>query len=289
MLNKIIPSIIFISAVAGGFVSDPVSAGSRYGTPPPAILSPNLTAPWVLQLRPNNVRQPQFRTNRVRKSQIKQNRTGIFNQSIFQFPPQRKTYQSNTPVFRATNRRLGLPGYTPPKPRQVSLRHERQPVKQKQHSKREMDPKFEPQRVSYATNNKPGTIVIDTNDKFLYLVLGDGQARRYGVGVGKTGFEWSGTNKISRKAEWPDWRPPAQMIAREKKKGRVLPAFVEGGTHNPLGARALYLGDTLYRIHGTNSPWTIGQAVSSGCIRMRNEDVMDLYERVTIGTKVVVG
>ena len=151
-----------------------------------------------------------------------------------------------------------------------------------------MDPKYQPQLVSYSSNKAPGTIFIDTNDKFLYLILGNGQARRYGVGVGKAGFEWTGTNKISRKAQWPDWRPPSQMIAREKEKGRILPAFVEGGPHNPLGARALYLGDTLYRIHGTNSPWTIGQAVSSGCIRMRNEDVMDLYERVKVGSTVVV-
>ena len=112
--------------------------------------------------------------------------------------------------------------------------------------------------------------------------------RRYGVGVGKAGFEWAGTNKITRKAEWPSWTPPKEMIARERKKGRELPPFMEGGPANPMGARALYLGSTLYRIHGTNQPWTIGQAVSSGCIRMRNEDVMDLYERVNIGAKVIV-
>jgi lipoprotein-anchoring transpeptidase ErfK/SrfK len=113
-------------------------------------------------------------------------------------------------------------------------------------------------------------------------------ARRYGVGVGREGFEWSGTNKISRKAEWPDWRPPAEMRERERKKGKKLPIVMAGGPGNPLGARALYLGDTLYRIHGTNQPHTIGMAVSSGCIRMRNEDVMDLYERVGVGTKVIV-
>jgi lipoprotein-anchoring transpeptidase ErfK/SrfK len=130
--------------------------------------------------------------------------------------------------------------------------------------------------------------MIDTNSRFLYLVTGNGKARRYGVGVGKEGFEWSGTERVSRKAEWPSWRPPAEMIAREREKGRELPAFMEGGPANPLGARAIYLGDTLYRIHGTNQPWTIGQAVSSGCIRMRNEDVMDLYERVKNGAKVIV-
>jgi lipoprotein-anchoring transpeptidase ErfK/SrfK len=151
-----------------------------------------------------------------------------------------------------------------------------------------MDPKFLPQSVAYDGPQAPGTIVIDTSQRFLFLVEADGQARRYGVGVGKEGFGWNGTNNISRKAEWPDWRPPASMIEREKEKGHYLPVHMEGGPANPLGARALYLGDTLYRIHGTNAPWTIGHAVSSGCIRMRNEDVTDLYERVNVGTKVVV-
>ncbi|EEZ12896.1 ErfK/YbiS/YcfS/YnhG family protein, partial [Brucella melitensis bv. 1 str. Rev.1] len=135
---------------------------------------------------------------------------------------------------------------------------------------------------------KPGTIVIDTASRFLYLVQADGKARRYGVGVGKQGFSWKGTQRISRKAEWPTWTPPSEMIARERKKGRFLPARMDGGINNPLGARALYLGSTLYRIHGTNQPWTIGKAMSSGCIRMRNEDVTDLYERTPVGTRVVV-
>ncbi|HEY4193646.1 MAG TPA: L,D-transpeptidase, partial [Mesorhizobium sp.] len=123
---------------------------------------------------------------------------------------------------------------------------------------------------------------------FLYLVQKDGKARRYGVGTGKPGFEWAGTHKITQKREWPDWRPPAEMIAREAARGRSLPAHMEGGIENPLGARAMYLGSTLYRIHGTNQPWTIGGSVSSGCIRMRNQDVVDLYERVPVGTSVVV-
>lgn len=113
-------------------------------------------------------------------------------------------------------------------------------------------------------------------------------ARRYGVGVGKDGFGWTGSHKITNKREWPDWRPPAEMIAREREQGRELPVHMVGGPLNPLGARALYLGSTLYRIHGTNAPWTIGQSVSSGCIRMRNEDVIDLYDRVKVGTNVVV-
>lgn len=153
---------------------------------------------------------------------------------------------------------------------------------------RPIDPKFLPQTVAYMTTEIPGTIVIDTEARFLYLVLAGGQALRYGVGVGRPGFEWAGVHRITRKAEWPDWTPPPEMIARERARGRILPARMKGGPNNPLGARALYLGSTLYRIHGSNEPWTIGQAVSSGCIRMRNEDVTDLYGRVGVGTRVVV-
>jgi lipoprotein-anchoring transpeptidase ErfK/SrfK len=150
------------------------------------------------------------------------------------------------------------------------------------------DPQFLPQIVDYQTKEKPGSIVIDTNNRFLYLVMDGGKARRYGVGVGKPGFEWAGAHTVTRKQEWPDWTPPAEMISREAAKGHYLPAHMEGGEGNPLGARAMYLGSTLYRIHGTNAPWTIGSAVSSGCIRLRNEDVIDLYNRVKVGTRVVV-
>ena len=153
---------------------------------------------------------------------------------------------------------------------------------------RGLAPQFLPQDVAYSGGEAPGTIVIDPQSKFLYLVGKSGTARRYGVGVGKPGFGWHGSHPISRKAEWPGWTPPAEMIARERKKGRILPDHMEGGEANPLGARALYLGSSLYRIHGTNAPWTIGQNVSSGCIRMRNQDVMELYNRVKVGTKVVV-
>jgi lipoprotein-anchoring transpeptidase ErfK/SrfK len=147
-----------------------------------------------------------------------------------------------------------------------------------------LDPRFMKQMVQYGGNEKPGTIVIDTQSKFLYLVQGNGQALRYGVGVGREGFLWRGTKQVSQKREWPDWTPPAEMLQRRPD----LPRHMEGGPENPLGARAMYLGDSLYRIHGSNEPWTIGTNVSSGCIRMRNEDVMDLYERVKVGTKVVV-
>jgi lipoprotein-anchoring transpeptidase ErfK/SrfK len=140
------------------------------------------------------------------------------------------------------------------------------------------------QIVAYQTNEPAGTIVIDTAHTFLYLTLGNGQAMRYGIGVGREGFTWSGVQTISRKAEWPDWIPPAQMVARQP----YLPRWVGGGPGNPLGARAMYLGNTDYRIHGTNDPTTIGKRVSSGCIRLRNADVEDLYTRVGVGTKVVV-
>ena len=140
------------------------------------------------------------------------------------------------------------------------------------------------QEVAFSTPEPAGTIVVDTANTYLYYVLGGGRAVRYGVRVGRDGFTWAGVQKVSRKAEWPDWHPPAEMIERQP----YLPRFMAGGDGNPMGARAMYLGSTLYRIHGTNQPWTIGQNVSSGCIRMRNEDVVDLYERVNVGTTVVV-
>jgi lipoprotein-anchoring transpeptidase ErfK/SrfK len=140
------------------------------------------------------------------------------------------------------------------------------------------------QVVNYATREAPGTIVIDTPNTYLYYVLGNGRAIRYGIGVGRDGFRWSGTETISKMSEWPDWYPPAEMISRQP----YLPRFMAGGESNPLGARALYLGHTEYRIHGTNAPTTIGQRVSSGCIRLQNDDVVDLYKRVKVGTRVVV-
>jgi len=140
------------------------------------------------------------------------------------------------------------------------------------------------QVVDYNSNQPAGTIVIDTANTYLYYVLGGGRAIRYGVGVGREGFTWAGTQTITRKAEWPDWHPPAQMIARQP----YLPRFMAGGPGNPLGARAMYLGSTEYRIHGTNDPSTIGKFVSSGCIRLTNEDVADLFSRTSVGTRVVV-
>jgi lipoprotein-anchoring transpeptidase ErfK/SrfK len=148
----------------------------------------------------------------------------------------------------------------------------------------ELPARLKRQVVNYATREAPGTIIIDTPNTYLYLVLGHGQAMRYGIGVGRDGFTWSGVQSISKKAEWPDWTPPPEMIARQP----YLPRQMAGGPGNPLGARAMYLGGTIYRIHGTNAPGTIGTRVSSGCIRLTNEDVADLYSRVNVGTKVVV-
>lgn len=149
-------------------------------------------------------------------------------------------------------------------------------------------PKIPREEVEWSGNEKPGTIIVDTGERRLYLIQNDGTAMKYGVGVGRQGFEWSGTHRITRKAEWPGWTPPASMRRREAAKGRILPAHMPGGIKNPLGARALYIGSTLYRIHGTNNPNSIGQAMSSGCIRMINDDVVDLAERVKVGAKVVV-
>ena len=140
------------------------------------------------------------------------------------------------------------------------------------------------QIVDYETTQKPGTIIIETGERRLYLVLEGGKAMKYGIGVGRDGFTWSGTHRITRKAEWPGWTPPPAM----RKRVPDLPAYMPGGPNNPLGARALYIGSTLYRVHGTSEPWSIGQAVSSGCIRLTNEDVTDLYDRVQVGAKIIV-
>jgi lipoprotein-anchoring transpeptidase ErfK/SrfK len=147
-----------------------------------------------------------------------------------------------------------------------------------------VDPRYLRQEVGYEGQEASGTIIINTAERMLYLVQGEGRALRYGIGVGRPGFTWSGVHHVTQKREWPDWTPPEEMLRRRPD----LPHHMVGGPDNPLGARALYLGSTLYRIHGSNEPWTIGTQVSSGCIRMRNEDVIDLYARVKIGTKVIV-
>jgi len=167
--------------------------------------------------------------------------------------------------------------YEPPRQRVASAQPGRTDLRG------QVDPMYQRIEVDYS-GGAPGSIVIDTSNKFLYYVKSPGRAIRYGIGVGRPGFEWSGVKTISRKAEWPAWTPPSEMLARRPD----LPRYMPGGPENPLGARALYLGSSLYRIHGTNEPYTIGQNVSSGCIRMMNADVTDLYERVSVGARVVV-
>ena len=143
---------------------------------------------------------------------------------------------------------------------------------------------FRKQAVFYRTHEAPGTIIVNTHDRFLYLVQGDNRAIRYGVGVGRAGFQWGGVHRITRKQEWPDWTPPPEMIQRQP----YLPRFMAGGPGNPMGARAMYIGATVYRVHGTNAPETIGHSVSSGCFRLVNSEIEDLYQRVAVGTKIVV-
>jgi lipoprotein-anchoring transpeptidase ErfK/SrfK len=167
---------------------------------------------------------------------------------------------------------------------QVTMPIEDQPGFEPDSSAEQLPAAYRRQLVFYRTSEAPGTIIVHTSERFLYLVQGNNRAVRYGIGVGRDGFQWSGLLKISRKAEWPDWRPPSEMIERQP----YLPRFMAGGPGNPLGARALYLGETVYRIHGTNQPQTIGQSVSSGCFRLVNPDVIDLFDRVPVGTKVVV-
>ena len=148
----------------------------------------------------------------------------------------------------------------------------------------QLDPKWQKTVVFYRTKEAPGTIIVQSNERYLYVVQPGGRALRYGIGVGRDGFQWQGLVKITRKTEWPDWTPPDEMIQRQP----YLPRFMAGGPGNPMGARALYLGATVYRIHGTNQPKTIGSAVSSGCFRLTNPDVSDLYERIPVGTKVII-
>lgn len=245
--------LLLVCAAALAVSASPASATERYGTRPPVTVSPDLSAPWVMQLgrKPGKIaakRQVGYPLQKQKQPQQAQ------RQSLFGSQTQLASYR--LPSGRVY--------------------------------KYKVDPRYLPQEVEYKTTEKPGTIVIDTTQNFLFLVVKDGKARRYGVGTGKPGFEWAGTHNITRKAVWPTWTPPAEMKVRERAKGRYIPDFMEGGPDNPMGARALYIGSTEYRIHGTNQPWTIGGAVSSGCIRMRNEDVVDLYERVKVGAKVTV-
>lgn len=236
--------------------SMPAMANDRYRERPPVVVSPDLSAPWLMQLGGANVRPVVYPTRPAPRQPIWQ---------------RQQVVRPSVPNAAQDPRRVQQVAVRPNSP-----------------TRSQIAPQFLPQMVEYPTKQAPGTIVIDTPNRFLYLVMANGKARRYGVGVGKPGFEWAGSHKVTRKTEWPTWTPPKEMITREAAKGHYLPAFMEGGPANPMGARAMYLGSTLYRIHGTNQPWTIGSNNSSGCIRMRNEDVTDLYERVNVGTTVIV-
>lgn len=285
-MKRIFPLLAAVASLPLAWL--PAAANDRYAEPPPLVVSPDLSAPWVMQLRRGPVA---VETRTVRRGAPGMAMTVAPDPVVRVAPRQRVVVYGSRPAPQhaaapSARRQVIVPAErrqaAPSRAQQVSA-----PVVAAREAM-QMDPRFLPQTVEYDGPQKPGTIVVDTAQKFLYLVESGGKARRYGVGVGKEGFMWKGTEKIVNKRQWPDWRPPAEMIAREKKKGRILPAVMEGGPANPLGARALYLGDTLYRIHGTNAPWTIGHNVSSGCIRMRNEDVVDLYERVKVGTTVHV-
>lgn len=287
------------------------ASGRRYVADAPVLVGPDVSSPWIAQLgqgqpmvyssrrvvtgpiavqnrqpngvlyRPRVVATPRsgglfgfYRAQQARRAVMAEPQALPMPQSGGLFAP-----------YRAPQARPDVVDQT----QAFSMPQQPQRLQQQQQpARREINPVYLPQTVAYETAEKPGTIVIDTENRFLYLVQGDGTARRYGVGVGKPGFEWRGEHSITRKQEWPTWNPPAEMRAREAAKGHILPVSMEGGLANPLGARAMYLGSTLYRIHGTNAPWSIGYAVSSGCIRMRNEDVVDLYDRVEVGTRVVV-
>jgi lipoprotein-anchoring transpeptidase ErfK/SrfK len=176
---------------------------------------------------------------------------------------------------------IGAPKTSPPSNAYAAFPPDYRPEEGKP---KQLSPHLQRQLVTYPTTEPAGTIIVDTPNTFLYLVLGDGKAMRYGIGVGREGFTWSGVERVSKMAEWPDWHPPPEMIERQP----YLPRFMAGGESSPLGARALYLGKSIYRIHGTNQPSTIGTFVSSGCIRLTNADIEDLYQRVTVGTRVVV-
>ncbi len=264
------------AAVSLSLATPDVSAGQRYATPPPLVVSPDVSGPLMLQLRGSArtassnqlVASQQFTTTRATrvhkertKARKKRENTGLFSR-LFSKRKDKSTTRTASRT-RSADRKISS-------------------------GRRGFDPALLPRVVRYKTKEKPGTVIVNTAERRLYLVMENGKARRYGVGVGRPGFTWSGVNRISRKAEWPGWTPPAAMRARERKKGNILPKYMPGGINNPLGARALYIGSTIYRLHGSNQEWSIGKAVSSGCIRLRNKDVVDLYERVKVGSKVIV-
>ena len=253
---------ILLSALAPVLCASAASAQQGYGRP--------MMPPMVV------VAQPQ---------RMEANLGGGFIEFLFGGNDRQPQYAEPPPQYVAPPQYAPPPMMAPlpaPQPLYVNTGPIVDPIQEPQRFP--VDPRYLRQEVDYHGPEEPGTIVIDTPQKFLYLVEPGGKAMRYGIGVGRPGFTWSGVHKVSAKKEWPDWVPPKEMLERQPG----LPHFMAGGPNNPLGARAMYLGSTLYRIHGSNEPWTIGHNVSSGCIRLRNEDVVDLYSRVKVGAKVVV-
>ncbi len=215
--------------------------------------------------------QPRYEQRMVTQPQPQLQAAPDYRQQQVGYQPQIPSLFPQLPIFEQ-------------QPQQMIERQQQQPQELSDTTRPAFDPKFAKQMVAYDGKEAPGTIIVDTPNKFLFLVQGDGRALRYGIGVGRPGFTWRGVKSVTAKKEWPAWTPPAEMLARRPD----LPRHMEGGPENPLGARAMYLGSSLYRIHGSNEPWTIGTNVSSGCFRMRNEDVIDLYGRVNVGAKVMV-
>ena len=218
---------------------------------------------------PQSYQQPQYEQRAVAQPQPQTE--SDYRQQQVGYQPQMPSLFPQLPIFEQ-------------QPQQMIQRQQQQPQELGDGTRPAFDPKYEKQMVDYQGKEAPGTIIVDTPNKFLFLVQGNGRALRYGIGVGRPGFTWRGVKSVTAKKEWPAWTPPPEMLARRPD----LPRHMEGGPDNPLGARAMYLGSTMYRIHGSNEPWTIGTNVSSGCFRMRNEDVIDLYGRVSVGAKVMV-
>ena len=268
MFNK---TTLALLAGATALVAVPHHAFAIDAAPPgePTVIYANQPAP-----------PPPMRTAYVQQPHSSMG--GGFIEFLFGDGP--SSYGAQQPVYQQQPDYYGRGHAMPPMDPQQQMIYQQQEQAADDPRQHPFDPKFEKQLVDYQGKEHAGTIIIDTPNKFLYLVQGDGKALRYGVGVGKPGFAWSGVKTVSAKREWPDWTPPAEMLVRRPD----LPRHMEGGPENPLGARAMYLGSSLYRIHGSNEPWTIGTNVSSGCIRMRNDDVIDLYGRVNVGAKVVV-
>jgi lipoprotein-anchoring transpeptidase ErfK/SrfK len=268
-MRRICMSALLLSALSLPAIADPLSIMPASDNAAALQNAPEQNAPPVAAVRPAP----------VMVASAQPNLGGGFIQFLFGGAEQGA---SAPPAYEATQEPAA--GATPPQATALATDPDAATTAIDDGDHAPVDPKYDRQVVNYDGKEQPGTIVIDTPHKFLYLVEDGGKAMRYGIGVGRPGFTWAGVKTITAKHEWPDWRPPAAMLKRQPE----LPRFMAGGPQNPLGARAMYLGSTDYRIHGSNEPWTIGHNVSSGCIRLRNADVIDLYNRVKVGTKVVV-